>query len=242
MHKLILTTLLLSTSVFATTFDKTEELDGVSLKSGKEESTRTYLGTIEKTYPYSLELMKKAITGFEDRCNNDFKSKRKFVSEEVDCKHHNDHVIETFLVKDVNKVPGFEEFSEYYLLGRRVYNRSAYGFYDLVTVKESVNDKNQKVITVSTRMLNDDEVTKFTTPKFEKDTVFDTTTGVFTLTSISPTETHFSYEYKTETTHWLLNKEIAVPQVFASIGKTMNQLFKTVEMESQVQKRDVASK
>lgn len=242
MQKFILISILMSSFAFAQTpFDKNEQLDGVLLKSGKENSLRTYVGTIDKMFSFPMALVQKAVTGFADRCNNDYKSKRKYVSEDFECKYHSENVVETFVVKDINKSQILEGYSEFYILGRQVYNRSSSGFYELVTVKNSTNDKNQAVTTVVVKMLDDEEVRNFITPKFNQDSSFEETIGVFTLTAISPTETHLSYDYKASTKHWLLNKEILVPQVFASMSKNMNQLLKTVEEESSVQKRELAS-
>lgn len=234
--------LTLSLSAFANSFDKTEELNGVSLKSGKENSVRTYVGSMEKTFPFPLELVKKGITNFTEKCNNDYKGKRKYTDEKVDCKYHNDHLVETFVVKDIRQAEHFKHLSEIYLVGRQVYNRGSFGYYELVQVSHSQNDKKQKTTTIMMRMLGDDEVRGFTSPKFSKESAFDNSQATYTLTEVAPNLTHMTYEYSAETDHWLLNKEVSVPQVFASISKSINDLMKTVEAESSFQKRELASK
>lgn len=235
--------LFFSFSAFCETeFDKTQELNGVSLKSGKEESVRTFLGSTEKTLSYPMELVKKGITNFTERCNNDYKGKRKFTQEDVDCKYHNENMVETFMVKDINQMHYFKDLSEAYLLGRLGYNRGLFGYYELVTVHEGMNDKNQKTVTISLRMLDDNEVKVFTTPKFSRDSAFEQTRTIFTLTQLSPNQTHLTFHYEAKTDHWLLNKEISVPQVFASMGKSINDLVDSVEMQSSYHKREVASK
>lgn len=229
-------------NVFAVEFDKVQELNGVNLKSLKEKSVRTYSGSMEKVLPFPLEVVKKGVTNFTDKCNNSYKSKRKYTPDMTDCRYHNDHIVESFVVKDIREMEYFKEVSEVYLLGRRIYNRGAYGYYELVTVRDGMNDKNQKTVTVTLRMLDDKEAKLYTTPKFSKESAFDSSNSTFTLTQITPGETQINYEYSATTDHWLLNKEISVPQVFASISKSINDLVKTVEDESSYQKRELASK
>lgn len=234
--------LTLSVTAFANSYDKTEELNGVSLKSGKEAAVRTFVGSMEKVLPFPIELVKKGITNFTEKCNNDYKDKRKYTDEKVDCKYHNDHLVETFVVRDIRQTDHFKHLSEVYLVGRQVYNRGSFGYYELVQVSQGVNEKKQKTFTVMLRMLDDDEVRSFTSPKFSKESAFDHSQSVYTLTEVSPNQTHMTYEYSADTDHWLLNKEVSVPQVFASISKSINDLMKTVEAESTFQKRELASK
>lgn len=222
-------------------FDKTEVLNDVVLKSSKQDSVRTYYGSVEKTLPYPIEIIKKSVTNFESRCNNAFKDKRSFTDDKMDCKFHNENLIETVVVKDITPSETFKDFSEAYLLGRRVYNRGTFGYYELVTIKnETVNKK--KLTTISIRMLTHDEVKTFTSPKFERESVFDSSVTKFILKEISSGETQVTYDYQADTDHWLLNKEVSVPQVFVSISKAVNDLMTSLESDSSSQKRELASK
>jgi hypothetical protein len=233
---------LLSLNAMAVEFDKVQELNGVNLKSLKEKAVRTYSGTTEKNLPFPIEIVKKGVTNFTEKCNNTYKTKRKYTSETTNCKYHNEHMIESFVVKDIREMEYFKEVSEVYLLARLIYNRGAYGYYELVTVREGKNDKNQKTITVNLRMLEDKEAKLYTTPKFSKESAFDSSSSTFVLTQVNANETQVNYEYSATTDHWLLNKEVSVPQVFASISKSINDLVKTIEDESSYQKRELASK
>jgi hypothetical protein len=234
--------LVLSFNTFAESFDKTEELNGVTLKSRKEDAVRTFVGSTEKTFSFPVELVKKGITNFTEKCNNDYKSKRKFTDEKIDCKYHNDHLVESIVIKDIRQMDHFKHLSEVYIVGRQVYNRGAFGYYEMVSVEDKLNDKKQKLSIIRLRMLDDEEVRLFTSPKFAKESAFDKSYATFTLTEIAPNTTHMTYEYSAETDHWLLNKEVSVPQVFASISKSINDLVITVEAESSFQKRELASK
>jgi hypothetical protein len=217
-------------------------INGVSLKSGKESAIRTYAGSIEKTFPYSAAIVKKGITNFSEKCNNDYKDKRKFTDDKTNCKYHNDHLVESFIVTNLREMDHFKNYSEVYLVGRQVYNRGAFGYYELVQISETINEKKLKTVTISLKMLDDEEVRLFSSPKFSKESAFDSSFAKFTLTETAPNMTHMAYEYSAETDHWLLNKEVSVPQVFASISKSINDLVETVETESSIQKRELASK
>lgn len=234
--------LMLSLSVLAeTSFDKTEELNGVTLKSGKESSVRFYHGSIERNFSFPLEIVKKSITNFQDRCNNSYREKREFTEKSTNCRYHNENLIESFVQKDITTTESLKEFSEAYLVGRKVYNRSTFGYYELVTVKEEKVD-NKKVVTIKTRMLSDDEAKTYTNPKISQESAFDKTVATYILTEKSPGETTLSYSYDAETDHWLLNKEVSVPQVFASISKSLNDLMESLESDASSQKRQLASK
>src|SRR5688572_11048964 len=104
-----------STFAFAeSTFDKTDVLNGVALKSGKEDSVRSFIANTDKLLPYPIELVKKGITNFTQRCNNSYKDKRKSTSEKENCKYHNEHLIESFVIRDIRKMDYFKNLSEAY--------------------------------------------------------------------------------------------------------------------------------
>jgi hypothetical protein len=242
LKKLAALVVFLSLNVCAVEYDIVQDLNGVDLKSMKEDAIRTYTGLTEKILPYSLELVKSGVTNFTDKCNNSYKNKRRYTSTESGCRYHNENLVETFVITDIRKKDEFQDVSEVYLLGRHVYNRGNYGYYEIVTVQNGLNKKSQKTITVTLRMLDDKEVRLYTSAKFSRESPFDTSLAIFKLTQISPEETHLSYEYMASTDHWLLNKAVTVPQVFASISKSVNDLIRTVEDESLWQKRQLTSK
>jgi hypothetical protein len=222
--------------------DKQETINGVELQSGKLDKVRTYEGHVEKRIPFALDIVKKGVVNFADKCNNKFKDKRKFTDKNHDCKYHNDNLIESFIVKDIKS--GWTKDAgeiDRFVIGRQIYNRGHFGYYELVKYFSGANEKGQKTFTVVQRMLENKEVKEYISPKFEKESAFNKSTGTYTLTQIGPKETELSYEYKADTDHWILNKEVSIPQVFASISKSINDLVKTIDAESQSQNRDVAS-
>lgn len=235
---------LLTTAALAgTKMDKKETIHGVLVETGKQDSVRIYQGTVSKNYPFNLNTIKNSIVNFQDKCNNDLKDKRQYTDKNISCKYHNENLVETLVVKDIknSNLPKESGEVERYILGRQVYNRGSFGYYELVRIYEGKNEQNQKTIKIVTRMLSDKEVKSYVNPKFEKDSAFDASVSTYLLTEISPNETNFTYQYKAETEHWILNKEVSVPQVFASISKSINDLLKTVSAESAIQIRDLAS-
>lgn len=223
--------------------DKAESINGVTLQSGKEESTRIYRGSITKTFSYGIGSVIKSIVNFQDKCNNSLKERRQFTDKTVECKYLNDNLIETIVVKDIKQTGWTKEPNEIerYVLGRQIYNRASFGHYELVIVYETKNSENQKTITIVQKMMSNKETKKYTKPLFDKDSAFDESTSTFTLTEVSPNETLVNYEYQGKTEHWILNKEISVPQVFSSISKSINDLVKTMDTESSILTRDLAS-
>lgn len=223
--------------------DKKETIKGVVVQSGKSNSTRYYSGSISKVFPYQLSMVKNSIVNFDQKCNNSFKERRQYTDKTTDCKYHNDNLVETIVIKDI-KTSGWKKEAgeiERYILGRRVYNRGNFGYYELVKILEGHNEQNQKTLTIVQTMLSDKEAKTYINPSFERDSAFDEATATFQLTEVNNRETEVQYQYNAETEHWVLNKEVSVPQVFSSISKSINDLFKTVDAESVVQSRDLAS-
>lgn len=229
-------------SLAGTTSDKHDKINGVVLDSGKDDSVRTYKGLVNKTFSYPVETVLKSVLNFNEKCNNSYKNKREFTDKALDCKYHNDNLVESVLIREL-KTGWTKETNEVdrFLIGRKIYNRGNFNHYDLIKVFHTTNDLNQKVVTIHQRMLSTDESKQYVEPKFEKDSAFDDTVAIFTLVQTKPTETTFTYEYIASTDHWILNKEVSVPQVFSSISKSINDLVKTVDAETALQSRDVAS-
>ncbi len=221
--------------------EKTQELNGIHLRSEKLEKDRTYTGVTERRIPFPIEHVYQGMINFTERCNNELKLKRRFTTQ-ADCKYHNDHLIESFVLRDIRKPHDVREWTDLFLLGRKIYNRGPYGFYELVRIKEFREGKRLQKVTVSLRMLEDSEVRLYTEPKFSRESAFRTSTVTYNLKKLGPQETLVRYEYQATTDHWLLNKEVTVPQVFATISKSMNDQLKATEEEALHRTWEVAAK
>lgn len=224
-------------------YDRKERQKDVSLASGKKDDVRSYHATTTKVLNFPLQVVKDSILNFTDRCNNAYRKKRELTSAEYDCRHHNENLIETLVVKDLRQGTWKKEENEVerFVVARKIYNRGESGYYELVKVKESLNVLKQKMIVIEEDMLSNDQARNYVSVRFKKETPFETSKIRFTLTEISPGKTELRYIYKGTTTHWVLNKELSVPQVFASISKSINNLVSSIGTESEVQTRAIAS-
>jgi hypothetical protein len=221
--------------------DRKENIDGIMLESSKEGTLRNYHAQTNKNLPYALKSVSKSILNFADRCNNSHKDLRKFMDKKRDCKYHSENLIESFEVTEL-KTPFTNTLElEQHLIGKQIYNRGHYGFYELVEVKSQKNPLSQNQIVITQKMLNDEEVKEYTSAKFPQESSFKTSHIKYVLTETSATSTRVDYYSDAQTEHWILNKELSIPQVFASLGKSIQELFKSVELDSFVNNRGVAS-
>lgn len=222
--------------------DRKENINGIVLESSKEGTLRNYHAHTNKVLPYGLKSVSKSILNFSDRCNNSHRDMRQFLDKKKDCKYHNENLIEAFEVTDLKTPFTNNENDQKHLIGKQIYNRGHYGYYELVEVKSQKNESSQNQVVITQRMLSDQEVKEYTAAKFEQDSSFKTSVVKYVLTETSPSSTRIDYFSDAQTEHWVLNKELSIPQVFASLGKGIQELLKSVEQDSQIQNRDIASK
>lgn len=220
-----------------------DEQRGITLTSKKKDSSRSYIALTERIIPSSIEVVKNAIINFKDKCNNKYKDKRKFTSKKFHCKFHNNNLVETFEIKnlktDIEKNTDAKSRNlthenkcstqlEHSILGRKAYNRGAFSYYELLQIEEKKCTGRPKEMTISGVMLSDQEVKKFISPAFKKESAFNQAKWSFRLIEQSEKQTKVEYEYNALTDHWLLNKEVSVSQVFKSISDSVNDLLNSV--------------
>ena len=232
---LALAVTLVSTQAFAgPKFDRKDTIDGIQVFTHKDDSQRSYRGHVTKTFDSNLKTIEQNVTNFNEKCNQSFAEKRSFLKKDFSCRFHNANIVESFIVKDIkpNYTPEKNEI-ERYIVGRVIYNRKVFQHYEIVKVYEYKNDKGQQVKKIVTEMINDKEVKKYITPALKRESAFNATISTFTLTALDKNKTQLDYEYVAETDHWLLNKEISVPQVFSSMSKSINDFLETVVIEKE---------
>jgi hypothetical protein len=237
-------TILISLEVTAgPKFDRKERQKDVSLASGKKDDVRSYHATTTKVLNYPIEVVRTSILNFTDKCNNAFRKKRELTSQNYDCRHHNENLVESLVMKSLRQGTWQKEENETdrFVVARKIYNRGESGYYELVKIKEMPNALKQKTVVIDEEMLTNDQARDYVSVKFKKESPFETSNIRFTLTELSPGKTELRYMYKGTTTHWVLNKEISVPQVFASISKSINTLVSSIGSEAEIQTRSIAS-
>ncbi len=224
-------------------FDRKERQKEVSLATGKEDNLRSYQGTTSRVLNYPILIVRDNVLSFNERCNNAFRKKREYTPIEHDCKYHNENLIESVVYRELRQGTWKKEENEVerFVVGRKIYNRGESGYYELIKVKESMNMLKQRTIVIETEMLTNDEARNFVSVKMKKDSPFESAKARYTLTEIAPGKTEFRYLYKAATAHWVLNKELSVPQVFASIRKSINNLVYSIGTGAEDQLRAMAS-
>lgn len=246
---LFIRTLMILTTLFSfeisakTKYDRKERQKDVSLATGKNDDVRSYHATTTKVLNFSMVAVKESILNFADKCNNAFRKKRELTSTEYDCKYHNENIIEQFVLKDLRRGEWLKDDheTERFVVARKIYNRGESGHYELVKIKETHNVLKQKTVTIEEEMLTNDQARNYVSVKFEKDSAFKTSRTRYILTEIAPEKTELRYIYKGTTTHWVLNKEVSVPQVFSSLSESIHNLVTSIATEAGVQSRSIAS-
>jgi hypothetical protein len=215
-------------SLLPQAFAQKDTIKGIQLSSHKKKSSRTFIAHLERTVPAPLHRVKDAIMNFTDKCNNDFRSQRKWIDKGFDCAFKNGNLIESKRHDDL--LPFKPEANEVtrFILSRHGNNRGAFTYLDLVTEKKYLNDKKKKVIEISQEMLSDKKAKEMIKVELKNTMAFNKIKGLFVLTEISSTETLLSYTYTSQTTHWMLNKEMIVGEVFSSMANGIDDLWQSI--------------
>lgn len=193
-------------------------IDGVHLETSKTKSTRHLKATKSVTLNLNLADSLKLVLNFNEKCNNNFKDKRKWTDRGVECKFHNNNLIETVFYRDIkNRNPSWKD---HFLLFRHGYNRGTFLYFEEITVEQSDKESH-----VRQRLLSDEEVKSFLDTELETEFSFQKVTGHFYLKQLAPHQTQLTYTYESSTDHWLLNKEMMIGEIFESTAKGINDLF-----------------
>lgn len=193
-------------------------IDGVSLESTKTDSTRHLKAVKSTELALSLEDSLKLVLNFEEKCNNAFKEKRKWSPKNIDCKFHNNNLIETIHHREIKNKR--TDLKDHFVLLRHGYNRGSFLYFEEITLTQSDKD-----IHVRQRLLSDDEVKTFLDTKLETLFSFQKVNSHFHLQALAPQKTQITFTYESSTDHWLLNKEMMLGEIFESTAKGLNDLF-----------------
>ena len=204
--------------------DNKEAIKDVKLKSGKKGDNRYYQGKLVKTFDRDIINMKQAILAFDQRCNSEYKDKRKFSKDKGDCKYHNGNVIENIIHTELNDYVKEKNEVERILISRRIYNRDEFSQTDIVKVYD-YKENDQRVIKITMEMIKEKEAKKYIKPLVKTNSAFNRAQGTFTLTELEPNKTQLAYTYQSRTDHWLINKSIAAGEVFENMSASLNNLF-----------------
>ena len=213
---------------------KTDDLYKVQLISGKKNDRRFYQVKRDENFKYDLEVVFKSITNFTEKCNNDFRNRRKLTSKEKNCKYHNSNLVESIIHRELIK--GHEKEpneSERYIISRRIYNSDDFSHNDLIKVYR-FQENGVSYIKITQQMLLEKEAKEYISNPVKTNSAFDKTYGEYILKSLEDNSTQVSFTYSSETTHWLLNKSVAVSKVFTNMTKSFDLLFESIGTESKL--------
>lgn len=202
--------------------DSKDEIDGVSLVSGKKDDVRFYQGKMEMFLEKSIDDVLAAVLDFGGRCNNEHADRRKFWDKKRKCDQHNANLIESVVISKFEKPNKKQpELIHSYIVLRRIYNRELFQNYDLIEVYKNKKDGLDSY-TVKQRMITDDEAKKYMEKPLERESAFLASGGEFVMKKVSATKTKLSYTYHSKTDHWLLNKSIVSGRVFSAVAESLD--------------------
>jgi hypothetical protein len=210
-----------------------KEIKGINVSNGKRDDTRIFRGYTLKEYTGTMESIKNSVVNFEDKCNNEFKSKRKFLDKKKDCKYFNKNIVESIIVKNHN-YRGTKENNETerWVVSRIIYNRGDFNQYDLMIFLEYKNKLNEKVFEIKQTMLSDEEAKKYLDSPSKRESAFKDLKATYRLTEKPNQKILFEYEYISKTDHWFLNKDMMVGQIYDSMATGISDLLVSIEQGS----------
>lgn len=219
-------------------FDRKDKFQGITVESGKSDNVRAYRATFTHIIPASIHDVRAGIVNFTEKCNNMHSKRRQWIGQDTRCAFPNESIIETRVERNLKQQAPLQGETDHYILSRRGYNRGSYQYQELV---REFSHNNGETIEIRQEMLTEDEAKNWlVSAPLPHDYSYDRLTTTYTLKKLSDVSTELKYEYRTDTTHWLLNKEVIVPQVLASLGRGAKDLWKSVEGHHQ-RNRQLAS-
>ena len=219
-------------------FDRKDKFQGVFVESGKNDNVRAYRAHFTHVIPASILEVRAGIVNFTEKCNNQHSKRRQWNNQDTHCAFPNQSMVETRVERNLKPHALLQGETDHYILSRRGYNRGSYQYQELV---RELSQKNGDVIEIRQEMLTEHEASQWlASAPLPFDHTYDHLTTTYVLKKLSDSRTELSYEQRAETTHWLLNKEIIVPQVLAGLSRGAKEIWKSVEGHQQ-RSRQLAS-
>jgi hypothetical protein len=209
---------------FAITYEGKEmegkkEIEGAILHNLKIGDMRIIDARRDVELEIPLTILAQKVLNFEERCNNEFAERRELSDKKKQCPVLNHNLVESVKIpfKLDYKYEKLTGEKERFVLWRKIYNREEYYYYDLVTVVE-INSE----ITISYKMLSDDEAKALIDNPRARNTAFSFIEGGYVLKSDGPAKTKVQMLYLTKTDHWLLNSGPALSVIYKNVAKGFN--------------------
>lgn len=211
--------------------EKNKEFN-IQLTSGKLDSMRFYKGDRTEIINQSAELVLKAVLDFGQKCNNEYKDKRKLSDKKTDCKYHNKNLIESVTSKDINQYQKDPNEIDRFIITRRIYNRDYFQYHELAKVYKVPLTENKFKYIVDTEMLSHQQAKLIYKNALEHESAMNTISSQYIIESLTPNKSKLTYIYISKTDHWLLNKSVAISQFFSAMAKSIDTFFKAIKSET----------
>ncbi|MCP4915057.1 MAG: hypothetical protein GY909_18205 [Oligoflexia bacterium] len=173
----------------------------------------------------SVEKVTQGIINFDDKCNNQKRSKRKYMKWENNCPFHNENLVEAVKVQKYNSERVKNRYPHsVFLLWRNINNNGKYSHYDIVT-KEKNNDE----LKIVHQMLNGSEVKEIVTSPERTVSAFKFLKGTYIIKPLAEKKTKVVYIYESKTDHWFLKRDFIEDKVKRNIVKGTTQALATIQ-------------
>ncbi len=206
-------------------FAQTKKTIGdVRLSSHWEGETKVFTAEVEMTYEADLETVAKGIENFDEKCNNEYRSKRKMMKWEDKCLYFNKNLVEAVKISKFNKEAlKTDDLNPAYLVWRNIYNRGSFAHYDVIKKKKSDNE-----MIISHEMVNPKIIEKVLKKPTRISSAFDFMKGTYKLIKLSENKTKVEYRYESKTSHWFLVRDFVEENVFENMSAGTTQALKTI--------------
>ena len=212
-------------------FEDQREINGVQVQNANVENGRVYHATLGKVIERPFLDVVSDILHFEQRCNNEYRDKRRYSAKDFNCQHLNKNLVESVIIRDIKfPVKKVENEKDRFLIFRNIYNREAFQNYDLVIHTEKGGEKSgttgKRVATITYSMLSDEETQQYLTTSEKKKSVFDVIQGSYEIEELDGAKCRVCMTYTTKTSYWMMTNGFAVAIVYKSMAEgTMSTLL-----------------
>ena len=173
----------------------------------------------------SIEQVVAGIENFDDKCNNDRRSKRKFSKWEKNCSYHNENLVEAVKINKFESAPIVRSFpNAQYLMWRNIYNRGRFSHYDVIT-KTTENDSVQ----IAHKKLSEKLVGKALAKPEKIVSAFDDIIGVYKISKLNNGMVKVVYTYESSTDHWFLVRDFLEKSILENMAKGTQQAVKSIQ-------------
>lgn len=203
--------------------EKSQEFD-VHMLSGKRGDIRLYQGTISDIIARPVQDVLETVLAFDERCNNEYRDKRRISDKSKDCPYNSDSLIESVIVRELKNKKLDKNEIKRFVVKRRSYNRGVYTYNDLIRVYKYMDG-----FKITMDMLDDKSSKAYISTPLNKKSVMKTSGGTYFILPEGKGRTRYTYTFTCSTDHWLLNKSITVGKFFSDMAKNLRSEFNTLK-------------